>query len=424
MFIHSFLIPSFISNFIEKLTKVHEKQILYFIGENDLRDFYKIGFLIVLLYMWTYQIFYCYGQGLLIASLISLISVSTQYIILFLYKKQYLTKYSMFHFISITNTIFVNLEYINSGAGVSPASIWLTLPPMLYLILFNTQISVFYTALCIGIAVLSNWSFDFFGVTYNEWTPEIAKNIMRDNILTAPILVFFAFRFYSRTRTQLIEERTKLADHNKKLFQILMHDLRNPTFSIEGMIERNAHINELKPHIQHMKVILEGAKEYSLSQELLLNHEEIPFTLHEVKQRIKHLFKDDLQKKGIYIKFKDSEKVHFKTYYNPFMNHVVTNLVSNAIKFSPENSLITLSTNEINGAKFLIIKDQGKGLDTFQMEQLSRGQKLPSTTGTNNEKGAGFGLKIAMDTLKQMNCKIYFYNKKGLEIKIEIPSRV
>ena len=86
-----------------------------------------------------------------------------------------------------------------------------------------------------------------------------------------------------------------------------------------------------------------------------------------------------------------------------FESHVLANLISNAIKYSPENSTVKVTT--IADEKYIevIVADEGAGVPLSQVDKLFTKQKVKSKLGTKAEIGSGVGLsmvKMFMDSFK------------------------
>lgn len=113
-----------------------------------------------------------------------------------------------------------------------------------------------------------------------------------------------------------------------------------------------------------------------------------------------------------------------------FTSSVVSNIVSNAIKFSPENSKIEFLLSESDSANIIIsIKDHGVGLPKEMLEKFKLGGNLQSRTGTGGELGTGFGLDIARSIMKSMNgdltiqskTKEESFNETGTQVLLILP---
>ena len=82
--------------------------------------------------------------------------------------------------------------------------------------------------------------------------------------------------------------------------------------------------------------------------------------------------------------FVDSEKIAW----------VLTNLLSNAIHYTPENGRIILGARQLDRAVEIYVKDFGKGIDPrYHQSIFDRYFRVPGTT----VPGSGLGLAISKD---------------------------
>lgn len=86
---------------------------------------------------------------------------------------------------------------------------------------------------------------------------------------------------------------------------------------------------------------------------------------------------------------------------------IVRNLVTNAIKFSPKGSKVVVQLLEDEANTILKVVDNGVGMTQDKVNQLLSGQKITSTSGTEQEVGFGFGFKIVLDYLRKNNGSIH-----------------
>lgn len=99
---------------------------------------------------------------------------------------------------------------------------------------------------------------------------------------------------------------------------------------------------------------------------------------------------------------------------------VFRNIISNAIKFSKENSDILIHGNVIEHFNKIVIEDFGVGIGNDRLEYLFDDTTNISTVGTNNEKGTGIGLKIAKEFMTINNGKIEVESFLGMGTKFYI----
>lgn len=96
------------------------------------------------------------------------------------------------------------------------------------------------------------------------------------------------------------------------------------------------------------------------------------------------------------------------------LQQVVTNLMSNAIKYSPTNSEVVLSVSQLpSGGALISVQDSGRGLSPEQQQQLF--QKFKQVTGPENPlvKGTGLGLAIAKAIVEEIGGEIGVESSPG-----------
>ncbi|MEO8717442.1 MAG: PAS domain-containing sensor histidine kinase [Burkholderiales bacterium] len=92
---------------------------------------------------------------------------------------------------------------------------------------------------------------------------------------------------------------------------------------------------------------------------------------------------------------------------------VMTNLLSNAAKFSPEGSVVEVSTRNADGMVRVEVSDRGPGIpEDFRTRMFTRFAQADSTT-TRNKGGTGLGLAISKRLIELMNGHIGFDSRAG-----------
>ena len=91
------------------------------------------------------------------------------------------------------------------------------------------------------------------------------------------------------------------------------------------------------------------------------------------------------------------------------VHSVLRNLLSNALKFTPENGLIELSAVQKESEVEISVKDSGVGITPENLEIIFNQKQSVKTLGTNNEAGSGLGLVLCKD----------FVEKNGGTIRVE-----
>jgi two-component system sensor histidine kinase/response regulator len=92
---------------------------------------------------------------------------------------------------------------------------------------------------------------------------------------------------------------------------------------------------------------------------------------------------------------------------------ILRNLTSNAIKFSPENGNISISSQEGEGKVKVKVKDDGVGISEKDQERLFTFGEFHSTSGTGGEQGTGLGLLICQEFVKKNGGNLAVESEKG-----------
>lgn len=201
--------------------------------------------------------------------------------------------------------------------------------------------------------------------------------------------------------------KDKLSDLNEKkdfIFSILSHDLRSPLTTLEGFLgliinyydqmtpqEVKGHAEAIKNAVGKSLDLIDNTLYWSLSQMGNISYNPVNIHVPSLLERVKGLYELTAQKKDIHLIFKSEEHISIKADDN-MAYIIIRNLVSNAIKFSPKASTVTVRAIEADSVVSISIKDEGAGIDQESMEKLFDQTPNLSKKGTSNEKGAGLGL--------------------------------
>ena len=96
------------------------------------------------------------------------------------------------------------------------------------------------------------------------------------------------------------------------------------------------------------------------------------------------------------------------------IQQVLYNLIDNAIKFSNNDSTITVETTEKHGKVFVSVKDTGCGIPKASITKIwERFYKLDASRG-KDRKGTGLGLSIVKEIITAHNQNINVISTEGV----------
>jgi len=242
------------------------------------------------------------------------------------------------------------------------------------------------------------------------------------------------------TQKELLTESMKeLKESNlqkDKFISIIAHDLRNPFNVILGfsgmLIDDYDSFND-KSRKDYIRTIHESSEfTYNLLEDLLLwaksnghlrlNFESV-FAKTFVTKSI-NPYKGNALAKGITITNNiDSEEQFNIDRFT--MSTIVGNLVSNAIKFTPNGGVISLSHSIDDGMHSIEIKDNGIGMSQEKIDTLFKIDQNKSSRGTANEKGSGLGLILCHEFITKYGGDIIVTSEKnvGSKFLVKFPKK-
>ena len=104
---------------------------------------------------------------------------------------------------------------------------------------------------------------------------------------------------------------------------------------------------------------------------------------------------------------------------------VVTNLIGNAVKFTPKGGEIIIDAEIADDEVRVSIRDNGIGIDEERISDLLKNNHYYTTPGTNGESGTGLGLLLCDSQLRHNGSALEFSNLSfgGTEFAFKLPCR-
>ena len=232
-----------------------------------------------------------------------------------------------------------------------------------------------------------------------------------------------------------LEKEKVVNDLKSRFVSMASHEFRTPLSTIlssisllakynttEDQPKRDKHIDRIKSSVKTLTDILNEFLSLGKIEEGKVEVKPDSFDLTE--------FVNDI----IYemnVLLKQDQKLQYTHIGNPLtyadsnlLKHVVVNLVSNAIKFSPEKSIIHIESKIENDITILQISDQGIGIP--KLDQVHLFERFFRATNATNIQGTGLGLHIVGRYVDLLNGTINYKSEleKGSTFTITYPSKI
>jgi two-component system sensor histidine kinase VicK len=225
-------------------------------------------------------------------------------------------------------------------------------------------------------------------------------------------------------------EIEKISEFKSQLLGTVAHDLRNPLATIETMtmvMEMDEIDKELKENLHIIKASCVQAR--TIIDELLesaRNQNNLEFVIEktELNDFLQDIIDEWDTKKGsktieligrvvpAYVKL-NHEKFH----------RVMDNLISNALKFSKEDSKITVILSKKDGRIILEVQDNGIGIPKEKLPIIFEAFTKAGRPGINGEQSTGLGLSIVKQIVEKHDGTIEAESeeRKGSVFRIVLP---
>jgi signal transduction histidine kinase len=261
------------------------------------------------------------------------------------------------------------------------------------------------------------------------------------------LLIFYLYLSKRRSNKILQAANEKINQQNvqlqqlnatkDKFFSIIGHDVKGPLNSLTSFAsllinhfeqlskeEIQTLAKDLDKSLKNLFALLENLLEWARSQTGTIDFKTEPFDLSGLLRENQELLKAQATNKNIVL-INKIESVCPVQAHRHSINTVIRNLVSNAIKFTPEGGTITLDIKREPSQVVVSVADTGVGMSKEVLEKLFRIDSKHSTLGTAKEKGTGLGLILCKDFVEKNGGSLSVQSEagKGSVFSFTLPSK-
>lgn len=215
----------------------------------------------------------------------------------------------------------------------------------------------------------------------------------------------------------LKNERDLVIEKNKKIRSFtgtIVHDLKNPVSAIMGLsgllLKKEDELDEKtlmfldlihkssSDILENITLILDKTKLDGGLRPDLLEVGNPYFTIHSAID--KYLI--TALEKSITIERKIDKNLPDVSYDKNALDHIVSNLISNAIKYSPPSTQVVIYSELLSDRLKIVIQDHGLGMTDEDLQSVFTEFKTLSARPTGNETSTGLGLSIVKQLVEQI----------------------
>jgi signal transduction histidine kinase len=305
-----------------------------------------------------------------------------------------------------------------TGGFFTTTPIWFSILPLIAGIVTSKSNILFWIVITV-LGLVALYLLDIYGYVVNLETPSsriwAQINISIGYIMLNSLLILAYITYRDRDQKQLIEKSESI----KQLLRIISHDILNPLTSIKISTEYYLRkeslsketttdlLNKTLNSLNDIKDIIDNTRQIEAIElgKVILKDEEVS-VMTSLNKTIES-FKFSLIEKNITIDTTYPERdIFIKGDRSALQNNVFCNLISNAIKFSPEYSTIKIAVTVENDSVGISFINSGQTIALDKLPYLFSHYHPTSKLGTKGEKGTGFGLPIAKNIVDKLGGQI------------------
>ncbi|MBP3789296.1 MAG: hybrid sensor histidine kinase/response regulator [Prevotella sp.] len=217
------------------------------------------------------------------------------------------------------------------------------------------------------------------------------------------------------------EELRATINNRDKMYSVIAHDLRSPMASIRMVL--NLVVTSMSPEVigpelfelldkankesEECHDLLDNLLKWTKSQTGRLNVLLQDLDLNDIIPGVVDIFEMIALTKKIKLQYVGTQAPLVVRADNDMLKTIVRNFMSNAVKFSPENSVIEITMKEEGQFAKVSVRDHGVGIEPDRLGSIFH--KGETTYGTDGEEGSGLGLQLCAD----------FARKIGGDVQVE-----
>lgn len=337
-----------------------------------------------------------------------------------------LTKNYLYSALTLGAVAISLLTYLlyTAGGGDAPGVFWLAAAPLVLGILIGLPGAVAGYFIIASIIVL------FWYLKANDMGPNVIAeygDYGREKLFN--LVTFLIFSCFTTHQYIMGEERfmKRLMEKNldiENLLRVLIHDIANTLSSMtynlvkakedrengvssiefEKIEKAVDDINNLLAQVRHLKSVKDG------KAALPLKSISLTLVLHEVYESTLGI----AQQKGIKLSLDISrDRMLINGEKTILSNVVLLNLLNNAIKFSHPGDRIDLKAYSSGDQVIVEIQDYGIGIPEHILGQIFNLNAQTTRTGTQGEKGTGYGMPLVKEYLQMMDGTIEIFSREA-----------
>lgn len=220
-----------------------------------------------------------------------------------------------------------------------------------------------------------------------------------------------------------IHQIKEMENARKELIANVSHDLRTPLANLTGYVEtlslkgrqldpeqKDRYLNIMFQNANRLKHLVDELFELSKLESGQIEPHREPFFINEMVQDITNKYQ--LSEASNHVQIKPIIPNSLPPVYADvsMIDRVIQNLIDNAIKFTPEQGILTLELTQHQESVEVKVSDTGPGIPESEQPQIFNRYRK-SYNDKHQSKGSGLGLAIVKNMLEIQGISIHINSK-------------
>ena len=247
---------------------------------------------------------------------------------------------------------------------------------------------------------------------YKKDSKDLIKNVQK-------------FADESNIKIKLLEQKE---NYRREFIGNIAHELKTPLFTVQSYIlsiidgvakdkeEKIKFLNKASKGIERLESIVNDLDTITKIESGITSIELIEFDIKKSIVNIIEMLELQTKQRDISLVFDSDLSIPYNVLADKkAINTVLTNLVTNSIKYGVKGGTIEIILNELPNSKLLVrVVDNGKGIGKKDIDRVFERFYRVDKTRSRDQGGSGLGLSIVKHIIEAHNEKIFVDSQLGI----------
>jgi two-component system phosphate regulon sensor histidine kinase PhoR len=230
---------------------------------------------------------------------------------------------------------------------------------------------------------------------------------------------------FTTTKEEEIEELKRMEAFRREFIANVSHELKTPLFAAQGFIHtlidgaandatvRTRFLNKAAKSLDGLENLVQDLLMLSQIETGEIKMRMETHDLCELAKDVAEELEEPAQKKNITLKVDEPKKKAVALADAKWIRQVLTNLIYNAINYTPEGGSVTVKFEFTKKSVYVIVKDTGMGIPAEHLPRIFERFYRVDKSRSRERGGTGLGLAIVKHILEGHHTKAEVESEEG-----------